>query len=481
MSQWPLGLTRERVTGPLFVVALIILPLILSWTYHWLTSLPREIIIATGPAGGRYETVAETLADVIREELGVRVRTVPTDGSRENLDLLARGEADFAIYQQGAARLLGEAPQKTGEVEFVANLYSEVVHFIVRDDLNLTTPDAWEERAFTLGLLGSGDLAVSRLFIDHLHMDTDRVARKVMSAKELETGLRDGTLDMAIITSGLHTSTLKSLLGPTDRAPCRLQSIPYLDALVQHSFGVTRYTIPAGTYNAQQPVEPQSDVSTIAMRAQLLTPRDQSSRLVEAVTEIVMSAAFQEQATLPELFAKGTEFATGRAEFPVHRGAAHYYDPNLKPLLNADFVEAMEGLRSFLFSLLIAGFFTYRWWHDHQQKRMEHRLDRYIQRALDLEQAQLEYDEFSKTDVSRELQRILNDVTTLRQQALRDFSAHDLNEDRAVDCFLEMCHALSDKINAKLTRQSLHTLTKKLSNDIDAAPSGTTETTSDLA
>ncbi|MFG0333572.1 MAG: hypothetical protein ACF8TS_09445, partial [Maioricimonas sp. JB049] len=28
-----------------------------------------------------------------------------------------------------------------------------------------------------------------------------------------------------------------------------------------------------------------------------------------------------------------------------------------------------------------------------------------------------------------------------------------LNEDRAIDCFLEMCHALSDKINAKLTRQ----------------------------
>ena len=53
------------------------------------------------------------------------------------------------------------------------------------------------------------------------------------------------------------------------------------------------------------------------------------------------------------------------------------------------------------------------------------------------------------------LQKMLDQVTVLRQEALQEFTAHELNEDRAVDCFIEMCHALSDKINAKLTRYSL--------------------------
>ena len=57
-------------------------------------------------------------------------------------------------------------------------------------------------------------------------------------------------------------------------------------------------------------------------------------------------------------------------------------------------------------------------------------------------------------DVSK-LQDLLNEVTSLRLEALRGWSAHELNEDRAVECFLDLCHALSSKINAKLSRKSL--------------------------
>jgi hypothetical protein len=50
---------------------------------------------------------------------------------------------------------------------------------------------------------------------------------------------------------------------------------------------------------------------------------------------------------------------------------------------------------------------------------------------------------------------MLDEVTLLRQEVLKDFSAHELRDDRAADCFLEMCHAISDKISAKLLRQRL--------------------------
>lgn len=53
------------------------------------------------------------------------------------------------------------------------------------------------------------------------------------------------------------------------------------------------------------------------------------------------------------------------------------------------------------------------------------------------------------------LQVLLDEVTELTQEALREFSAHELTEDRAANCFIRMCHAMSHKINAKLSRQRL--------------------------
>ena len=58
------------------------------------------------------------------------------------------------------------------------------------------------------------------------------------------------------------------------------------------------------------------------------------------------------------------------------------------------------------------------------------------------------------------------------------FSAHELQDDRAADCFLEMCHALSDKINAKLLRQSMHKRFNEPADIVKAASgSGAAEAT----
>ena len=50
---------------------------------------------------------------------------------------------------------------------------------------------------------------------------------------------------------------------------------------------------------------------------------------------------------------------------------------------------------------------------------------------------------------------LLGEVILLRRKALKDLSAHELAEDRAANCFFLMCQDLSNKINAKLSRQQL--------------------------
>ena len=85
----------------------------------------------------------------------------------------------------------------------------------------------------------------------------------------------------------------------------------------------------------------------------------------------------------------------------------------------------------------------------------EHKLDRYVRALLEIERRQLGLDEDNSGNDSEALQRMLDEVTTLRQDALSEFSAHEMNEDPSISVFVHMCHALSDKINAKLTRQRL--------------------------
>jgi hypothetical protein len=44
----------------------------------------------------------------------------------------------------------------------------------------------------------------------------------------------------------------------------------------------------------------------------------------------------------------------------------------------------------------------------------------------------------------------------LKQEAFRFFTAHEINEELAFSCFVQMCDGLTDKINAKLSRVRLH-------------------------
>jgi hypothetical protein len=155
--------------------------------------------------------------------------------------------------------------------------------------------------------------------------------------------------------------------------------------------------------------------------------------------------------------------------FPLHDGAGNHFDPELKPLLPPDFVEATENMRSFIVSVLIAGYLGFRWFKQHRIRSREHKLDSHIRALLAIERQQMDLDEKIGLSDIDQLQRLLDAVTKLRQQALGVLSAHELTDDSAAPVFIQMCHALSEKINAKLSRQRIDL---RLSELIDSnAPS----------
>ena len=436
----------------LVVLMVVLLPLGAHYLYHLITDFPPSISIATGPPEGRYQSFGESLAREIKARLGVEVKLVSTSGSFENLRLLRQRRVDFALYQSGSPAEDTCVGEPVASVQAVAALYPEVVHYLVARDLELTDLSDLAGKRVGVGPTDSGNRATSLSMLHHFGLTLDDVEARPLDYQQMEAAFRDDELDAAFLTAGIGAPILQKIVGED---ACRILPVPFAEALARRSASMTTYTIPAGIYRSERWFAPSSSVETVALRSQLLTRDDVQAGLVEEVTHILLAEDFQRSSELVELFEHGSEFARTSLDFPIHSGADRVYDPDLHPFVNPDFVEATEGTRSFVVSLLIAAYLAFRWVKARRERGQEHQLDGYMQKLLEIERRQMELDQELGSDDIEMLQVLLDDVTVLRQQALSDFTAHDMNEDRAVECFVHMCHSLSDKINAKMTRQRL--------------------------
>ena len=441
--------SRRWVKRAVVLACLVVLPYLVHQCYVSWTGLPQKIRIATGTVGGRYKAVAEALANEITARSGVPVELIETRGSIENLERLERGDLELALFQpEAVAHDSGDHL----EIRSAGNVFSEVVVILARRDSGIQSVFDLAGKRVSIGVEESGDRATARLVFQHCGLTVDDIEAEAFDYAAIEQGFRESGLDAAIVTVGLDAKFLPAMSrdGLVD-----VLEIPYAEALAMRHLGMQTHTIPSGSFcTSPQPV-PDKAVLTVSVRSQLLTTVDVPDALVELVEEILTDQRFQRANRLRELFSDGREFATTRNLFPLHEGAVNFFEPELKPILSPEFVDTTEGLRSFFVSILVAGWLFWRWFRESRIRRQEHRLDRFIRQLLDIELRQMNLDQSASGADAAPLNDLLDEVTTLRQEALGTLTSHELYDDPAAGVFIEMCHALSDKINAKLNRQRL--------------------------
>lgn len=430
------------------LVCLVALPYLIHQCYVAWTGLPATVRIATGIEGGRYRTIADALGREISERGGVQVTMVETRGSIENLKRLEQRELELALFQPEA--VAPDSGVHSG-IRSAGNIFSEAIVVLVRRNSGIRSISDFAAKRVSIGVPESGDRATSKLLIDHCGLSVADVDAREFDYPQIERGFREATLDAAIVTVGLEAEFLHRVArdGLAD-----VMALPYADALAARHLGMQKISIPAGAFCTAPPV-PSSAITTVAVRSQLLTTVDVPDSLIDLVEEIITDQRFQRANRLRELFSEGPDFVTERTLFPLHDGTVHFFEPELKPILSADFVEATEGLRSFLVSIAVAGWLVWRWVKENRIRQQEHRLDRFIRELLDIERRQMDLDQWPSGEDSTKLNELLDEVTNLRQEALATLTSHELHDDPAAGVFIEMCHALSDKINAKLNRQRL--------------------------
>lgn len=441
--------SRRWLKRAALLICLVLLPYFIHQCYVAWTGLPTEVRIATGIEGGRYRTVADALGREISRRSGVQVTMVETRGSIENLERLDRRELDLALFQPEAVNTdFGEH----AAIRSAGNVFSEAVVVLARRESGIVAMSDLSGKRVSIGVPESGDRATAQLLLEHCGLAVADLEAKELDYSQIEQGFREATLDAALVTVGVEAEFLHRVSQDT---LADVIELPYAAAFAARHLGMQNIAIPAGAFCTAPQAVPARSITTVAVRSQLLTTVDVPDSLIELVEEILADQRFQRANRLRELFSDGAEFVTKRTLFPLHDGTVHFFEPELKPILSADFVEATEGLRSFLVSIVFAGWLIWRWLKENRIRQQEHRLDRFIRELLDIERRQMDLDQWPSGEDSARLNELLDEVTRLRQEALATLTSHELHDDPAAGVFIEMCHALSDKINAKLNRQRL--------------------------
>ena len=118
----------------------------------------KQIVIATGGLLGNYFQVGK---DINHNVYNGKAKVINTQGSVENMLLVANGEADIALVQADALAMLetfymSEAKTKNDLVEVVGKLYEETVHILVPERSKLHTIEELNQKVIVSGGVNSG-------------------------------------------------------------------------------------------------------------------------------------------------------------------------------------------------------------------------------------------------------------------------------------------------------------------------------------
>jgi TRAP transporter TAXI family solute receptor len=292
-----------------------------------LGALERVLNVAGGPPGGAYAGFADALVGRL-QRAGLRIQSVPTDGSVENCRLVARGEAAFGIAQADVAglALAGDGPFAADgaftRLRTLGSLFPEPVHLLVMDRSPIRRVADLKGKRVDIGKPGSGTRhdAVTVLAAHGLAVKDLKEASQDGLARALER-LERGEIDALLETTAAPAPAIQAVAA---RTRVRLVPLaPEAAARLTAAAGSGRVplTLPTNTYPGQ--TEP---VPTVATAALLITRVDVTQGDAAAVLKLV----FEEGADfLAQGSAAGAKVSRQTARvglmIPLHPEADRYF------------------------------------------------------------------------------------------------------------------------------------------------------------
>lgn len=161
------------------------------------------LIIATGSSEGTYFKIAEDIKQIAEKE-GIPIEVVQTNGSFDNINLLAAGKVDLAIMQLDVLRFVTEIMLKESglnilqEAKVALNLYLEEIHIIAKNP-EIRTLQQLQGKRVAVGPEKSGSALTAEVLLAGFGLKIDAVFDTPEGAAKK---LGQGEIDALIFVGG---------------------------------------------------------------------------------------------------------------------------------------------------------------------------------------------------------------------------------------------------------------------------------------
>lgn len=275
----PLLYSRRDLVRTGVLIALLT-ALCLWVSFHFLDPIPpRRLVLASGPASGLYHHFAERYRAALAAE-GVILEERMTDGAAENYRLLLdrNSGVDLAFMQGGVA-----TPPEADSLVMIAGLYYEPLWIFMRRGEAVDALSSLAGKRISLGSPGSGTNMLATQLLRASEVTAENATLLAMPTSRSMSALKAREIDVAMMVTGLSSSTLRAAL--TDPA-LELVNLAQADAYAQSLTFITRRTLSAGVVKFV-PLIPPRDVAVIMTEAMLVARDNVHPAIVNLLLEVV--------------------------------------------------------------------------------------------------------------------------------------------------------------------------------------------------
>lgn len=306
---------------------LVVCGLLLWWLLPLGEQSPRgQVTFSTGARTGVYERYGKLLERAVDRDLpDLGVTLKGSQGSWENVERLATGEADFTIAAADAvAKYQSEGRPGAGRLRGCARLYDDYMQLVVKQSSPVRKVSDLRGMKVAVGGRSSGVRLIAERILKAAGLDVREDVTEVgIGIDAMPRALESGEIDAFFWSGGLPTNHVRKL---SEDAPIRLVELGSLVDKLHAMGGYSRYyraaVMPADAYPAAQRGEP---VSTLAVANLLVTTDRVDAELTEAVTRTVIDSRDHIGAKVHAAQLVDLRTAVYTDPLTLHEGARRYY------------------------------------------------------------------------------------------------------------------------------------------------------------
>lgn len=282
------------------------------------------VALASGTPAGVYHRLGRALVDVWRSDLGAVTALLDSQGSVDNVGMLAAGLADVAFCALDVAAdgaVDGARPDRP--LQALARVHDDAIHVVVPVASDVRRLADLRGRRVSVGAPNSGVLVIAPRLLATVGLFPETgLAAVQLGLGDSITALREGRIDAFFWSGGVPTAGVEDL---ARSVPLRLLDLTVeVDALrrAYPVYDVT--TVPARTYGIPEPV------TTVAVRNVLLVTAAMAEGTARGLTRVLLDRVDALVAADPAGRSVDPRTAIGTQPLALHGGAAEAYRA-LKP------------------------------------------------------------------------------------------------------------------------------------------------------